>query len=86
MNDKKRVIIVDDPSEETDHDFERQRRAVKDWHNRSNCVPFPSPYRCNDLAFQTTKYCVFHKDTQLDENELCPDCLEMVKKRTKKKR
>lgn len=87
MNDKKRVIVVDDPLEETDRDFERRRRMVKDWHsNKSKCVPLPLPYYDGGLTTRNIKYCVFHKDTQLDENGLCPDCLEMVKKHTRTKK
>jgi len=84
---KKTIIIVDDPLEDTDQDdFKKRREALKDWFRKPNCLPLPSPYHSRDLVLQHTKYCVFHKDTQLNGDGLCSDCLGMVKKRTKKKR
>ncbi len=85
MNHKK--DIVDDPLEDTDQDdFKKRREMIKNWFKKPNCLSLPLPYHSKDLALQHTKYCVFHKNTQLDENGLCPDCLEMVKKHTKIKR
>lgn len=84
---KKTIVIVDDPLEDTDQDdLKKRREMIKNWFKKPNCLSLPLPYHSEDLALKTTKYCVFHKDTQLDQNGLCPDCLEMVKKRTKKKR
>lgn len=87
MNHKKEVIIIDDPFEDTDQDdFKKRREMIKNWFKKPNCLSLPLPYHSKVLALRIAKYCVFHKDTQLNGDGLCPDCLEMVKRQMKTKR